>query len=107
MAARPRSAALQREAAEVLSGGNTRSVLFFPPFPPYMARGEGCRLTDVDGHVYLDALGEFTAGLYGHSDPVIREPTQRARRHGLSLSSHTPPEAPLADHHVQHEAADR
>ena len=96
VAARPRSAALQREAADVLPGGNTRSVLFFPPFPPYMARGEGCRLTDVDGHVYLDALGEFTAGLYGHSDPVIREATERALRNGLNLSSHTPAEAPLA-----------
>ena len=34
--------------------------------------GAGCRLRDVDGHDYLDALGEFTAGLFGHSDPVIR-----------------------------------
>ena len=96
VARRPRSERLQREAAEVLPGGNTRSVLFFPPFPPYMASGEGCRLTDVDGHVYLDALGEFTAGLYGHSDPVIREALERALRGGLNLSSHTPAEAALA-----------
>jgi glutamate-1-semialdehyde 2,1-aminomutase len=96
VARRPHSQRLQREAAEVLPGGNTRSVLFFPPFPPYMASGEGCRLTDVDGHVYLDALGEFTAGLYGHSDPVIREALERALRGGLNLSSHTPGEAALA-----------
>ncbi|MEI7446491.1 MAG: aminotransferase class III-fold pyridoxal phosphate-dependent enzyme [Burkholderiales bacterium] len=96
VAKRPQSARLQREAAEVLPGGNTRSVLFFPPFPPYMASGEGCRLTDVDGHVYLDALGEFTAGLYGHSDPVIREAVERALRNGVNLSSHTPGEAALA-----------
>ncbi|MFM1988104.1 MAG: hypothetical protein RJA99_1061 [Pseudomonadota bacterium] len=96
VAKRPASARLQREAAEVLPGGNTRSVLFFPPFPPYMASGEGCRLTDVDGHVYLDALGEFTAGLYGHSDPVIREAVERALRNGVNLSSHTPGEAALA-----------
>jgi len=96
VARRPTSERLQREAAEVLPGGNTRSVLFFPPFPPYMAGGEGCRLTDVDGHVYLDALGEFTAGLYGHSDPVIREALEHALRGGLNLSSHTPGEAALA-----------
>jgi glutamate-1-semialdehyde 2,1-aminomutase len=96
VARRPTSERLQREAAEVLPGGNTRSVLFFPPFPPYMAGGEGCRLTDVDGHVYLDALGEFTAGLYGHSDPVIREAVEQALRGGLNLSSHTPGEAALA-----------
>jgi glutamate-1-semialdehyde 2,1-aminomutase len=96
VAARPRSARLQREAADVLPGGNTRSVLFFPPFPSYMAGGEGCRLTDVDGHLYLDALGEFTAGLFGHSDPVVRAAVERALHAGLNLSSHTPGEAALA-----------
>jgi glutamate-1-semialdehyde 2,1-aminomutase len=96
VARNPASARLHREAADVLPGGNTRSVLYFPPFPPYMASGEGCRLTDVDGHVYLDALGEFTAGLYGHSEPAIREAVERALRAGLNLSSHGPDEAALA-----------
>ncbi len=96
VARNPNSARLQREAADVMPGGNTRSVLFYPPFPLYMAGGEGCRLRDVDGHVYLDALGEFTAGLYGHSDAVIRAAVERALRAGLNLSSHTPGEAALA-----------
>jgi glutamate-1-semialdehyde 2,1-aminomutase len=59
------------DATAVLPGGNTRSVLFHEPFPLTMVRGDGCRLFDADGHEYLDALGEFTAGLYGHSNPVI------------------------------------
>lgn len=95
VARNPISERLQREAADVMPGGNTRSVLFYPPFPLYMAGGEGCRLRDVDGHVYLDALGEFTAGLYGHSDPVIRAAVERALWTGLNLSSHTPGEAAL------------
>lgn len=95
-AANPISARCHARAAEVMPGGNTRSVLFYPPYPLYMAGGEGCRLTDVDGHTYLDALGEFTAGLYGHSDPVIREVLEQALRRGLNLSSHTPGEADLA-----------
>jgi glutamate-1-semialdehyde 2,1-aminomutase len=95
-AANPTSERLQAEAAQVMPGGNTRSVLFWPPFPLYMAGGEGCRLRDVDGHVYLDALGEFTAGIYGHSDPCIREALERALRDGLNLSSHTAGEAALA-----------
>ena len=95
-AANPTSERLQAEAAQVMPGGNTRSVLFWPPFPLYMAGGEGCRLRDVDGHVYLDALGEFTAGIYGHSDPRIREALERALRDGLNLSSHTAGEAALA-----------
>ena len=93
---RPASERLQRQAAAVLPGGNTRSVLFFEPFPPYMVRGEGCRLWDADGHQYLDALGEFTAGLYGHSEPAIRAAVTEALAAGLSLSSHSAREALLA-----------
>lgn len=81
---------------QALPGGNTRSVLFFAPFPPAMARGEGCYLWDADGHRYLDALGEFTAGLYGHSEPAIRAAITEALAGGLSLSSHTAREGALA-----------
>ncbi|MBP8308872.1 MAG: aminotransferase class III-fold pyridoxal phosphate-dependent enzyme [Burkholderiaceae bacterium] len=95
-AANPVSERLQARAAEVMPGGNTRSVLFYPPFPLYMASGQGCRLRDADGHDYLDALGEFTAGLFGHSDPVIRRALDLALDRGLNLSSHTPGEAALA-----------
>lgn len=53
-------------------------------------------MRDVDGHDYIDALGEFTAGLYGHSHAVIRGAVVEALGPGLSLSSHTAVEAALA-----------
>lgn len=96
----PRSAALLAEAETALPGGNTRSVLFHGPFPLSMARGEGCRVWDADGHEYIDALGEFTAGLYGHSHPVILAAIDEALRGGINLSSHTPREGLLA-HEIQ------
>src|SRR5262245_66625071 len=65
-AARPESARIHARARAVLPGGNTRSVLFYTPFPTAMARGEGCFLQDVDGHRYVDFCGEYTAGLFGH-----------------------------------------
>jgi len=99
-AKRPESERLHRAARAALPGGNTRSVLFFDPFPPVMVRGEGCRLWDADGHAYLDALGEFTAGLYGHSEPAIRAAITEALADGLSLSSHTVREGQLA-HELQ------
>lgn len=95
-ASHPLSEAQLLAAARHLPGGNTRSVLFTSPFPLTMVRGEGARLWDVDGHRYLDALGEFTAGLYGHSNPVIRQAIVEALDDGLSLSSHTRREAALA-----------
>jgi glutamate-1-semialdehyde 2,1-aminomutase len=96
VARNPRSAAGLAESATVLPGGNTRTVLFHGPFPLVMVRGEGCRLWDADGHEYIDMLGEFTAGLFGHSDPVIRAAVTEALHAGLSLSSHNAREAGLA-----------
>ena len=71
-AVRPNSARIHQRAREVLPGGNTRSVLFYTPFPAAMVRGEGCLLEDVDNHRYVDFCGEYTAGLFGHSEPRIR-----------------------------------
>ena len=39
-AVRPNSARIHQRAREVLPGGNTRSVLFYTPFPAAMVRGE-------------------------------------------------------------------
>ena len=96
----PSSERLLAEASSVMPGGNTRSVLFYAPFPLAMARGEDCYLWDADQHRYLDALGEFTAGLYGHSNALIRKAIVGALQDGLSLSSHTAREATLA-HEIQ------
>jgi len=77
---RARNPASERHLAEAalhLPGGNTRSVLFHPPFPLTMVRGEAARLWDADDHRDLDALGEFTAGLFGHSNVPIRRASRR------------------------------
>ena len=95
-AGNPQSERHMQAACDVLPAGNTRSVLFHGPFPLYMACGEGCRLWDADGHQYIDALGEFTAGIYGHSEPRIQAAIVAALQDGLSLSSHTEREGALA-----------
>jgi glutamate-1-semialdehyde 2,1-aminomutase len=92
----PLSRAAYARAEAVMPGGNTRSVLFYEPFPLVMARGEGCFLWDADGHRYLDLLGEFTAGLYGHSNPVIRAAIDTALDAGLSFGAHNLMEPELA-----------
>src|SRR5690242_15128517 len=70
-AANPKSLAQHRAASEVMPGGNTRSVLFSAPFPITLTAAQGCRVTSLDGRCYVDFLGEYTAGLYGHSNPVL------------------------------------
>jgi glutamate-1-semialdehyde 2,1-aminomutase len=92
----PASQAQFDKALAVMPGGNTRSVLFYEPFPLAIRRGEGCRLWDADGHEYLDFLAEFTAGIYGHSNPVIRAAIDKALDNGINLSGHNLLESELA-----------
>jgi glutamate-1-semialdehyde 2,1-aminomutase len=92
----PRSREMMEAAARVLPGGNTRSSLWYDPFPLCMVRGAGCHLTDADGHEYLDLLGEFSAGIYGHSPTIVSDAIQAALREGLNLSSHNRWEGQLA-----------
>ena len=96
VARNPKSFARYVEATAVMPGGNTRTVLFYPPFPLAMARAEGCRLWDMDGAEYVDFLGEYTAGLYGHSNPVIRGAIDRALDGGISMGAHNMLEARFA-----------
>ncbi len=94
--ANPRSAAAFAEAQSFMPGGNTRTVLYYPPFPLTLASGSGCRVTDVDGHSYIDTISEQTAGLYGHSEPVIAAAVQEALQRGIVLGGPSGREAELA-----------
>ncbi len=96
IAANPKSFARQQEALEAMPGGNTRTTLHNAPFPLTVVRGEGCRLWDADGHEYIDVLGEYTAGIYGHSHPVIRAAIDRALNHGWNYGGRNANEAKLA-----------
>jgi glutamate-1-semialdehyde 2,1-aminomutase len=96
-AANPGSAAAFAEAQRHMPGGNTRTVLYYPPFPLTLAGGDGCHVTDVDGHRYIDTISEQTAGLYGHSNPVIEAAVIDALRHGIVLGGPSGREAELAD----------
>jgi phenylacetate-CoA ligase len=55
-------------------------VLFYDPFPIAITKGEGAYVTSLDGDRYADFLGEYTAGLYGHSHPVIAQAIRDAGR---------------------------
>jgi glutamate-1-semialdehyde 2,1-aminomutase len=96
-ARRPLTAAMQERAQAVLPGGNTRSVLYHRPFPLRIARAWDAMLADVDGHQYVDLLGEYSAGLYGHSNQVVLEAMVGALREGVNRGAHTRYEIDLAE----------
>jgi glutamate-1-semialdehyde 2,1-aminomutase len=83
-------------ASRVLPGGNTRTLLFQPPFPLTFVRGEGSVLEDADGHRYVDLLGDYTAGLLGHSDHRARNAAFAALATNMSVGGIHPIETDLA-----------
>jgi glutamate-1-semialdehyde 2,1-aminomutase len=93
----PKSLAQHREACASMPGGNTRASIHVDPFPLTIARGEGARLWDLDGHEYTDFLSEFTAGIYGHSHPAIRAAIAAALDGGLNFGAHNATEAKFAE----------
>lgn len=94
---RPRSAALAVAAAQVMPGGNTRTVLHFDPFPFRVDHAEGSVLVDVDGHRYVDMLGNYTAGLFGHQVPAVRDAVIAQLDRGWAIGATHALEAELAE----------
>ena len=94
--ANPRSLAQHLKAAEVLPGGNTRTVIFTDPFPLTLVAGADARVCSLDGGWYRDFLGEYTAGFYGHSNQILRDAVVKALEQGWSMGGHTEAEAEMA-----------
>ena len=95
--ARPESAAWAQRAGVVLPGGTTRSVLAVEPFPIRIIRADGARLWDVDGHQYVDLLGDYTAGLLGHRPEPVLAAASRALENGWALGAVHRDEVVLAE----------
>jgi glutamate-1-semialdehyde 2,1-aminomutase len=87
---------LHQSAVEVLPGGNTRSLFYQAPFPLSFVSGHDAVLVDADGHEYVDLLGDYTAGLAGHSDPRAKAAAFAALEVNMSVGGIHPTEQKLA-----------
>ena len=65
--------------------------------PFFVARAEGCRITDVDGRTYIDFLGSWGPLILGHAAPSLVEAVGEALRRGTSYGAPTEGEVELAD----------
>ncbi len=97
MTRNPRSCALFAQALRSLPGGNTRTGVWFDPFPPYVERGEGAYLWDVDGHRLLDFVFNNSLLILGHAHPVVVEAIQRQAALGTGFNRPTELEIELAE----------
>src|SRR3954452_24562373 len=80
-----------------LPGGNTRTTVFMQPYPIYAARGEGCRVWDVDGNEYIDCINNFTSLIHGHAHPVLVEAARQQFALGSAFGLPTASEIDLVE----------
>lgn len=69
------SAHMFERASQVIPGGVTANIKYFPPYPIFMKRGEGSKLIDVDNEQYIDYSLCYGALITGHGHPRILEAT--------------------------------
>ncbi len=94
---------------EWISRADQHVMKTYGRYPLVAARGEGCRLWDVDGKVYLDFLAGVAVNNLGHCHPkvvaALRE--QAGRLLHCSNFYHIPQQVELAEWLCAHSFADR
>lgn len=91
------SAALWQRARRVMPGGATRVTIWWPPHPPYAVSGQGCRITDADGRVFLDFSNNFFSLIHGHAHPEIVAAVQAQAARGMAFGLPTECDVALAE----------
>jgi len=88
---------MYERALASLPGGNTRTTVFMKPYPIYAARGEGCRVWDLDGNVYIDCINNFTSQIHGHAHPALIKAATAQLALGSAFGLPTESEVDLAE----------
>lgn len=92
-----RSKELHDRARSLLPGGITRTSVYFDPFPPYMERGAGSRVYDVDGNERIDFSNNYTALILGHCPPPVTAAVQAQATRGTAFAAPGRHEVALAE----------
>jgi glutamate-1-semialdehyde aminotransferase len=66
-------------------------------YPKYLVAGQGCRVTDADGHEYVDYPMALGAILLGHAHPAVVEAVARQACHGTLFTLMHPLEVEVAE----------
>ena len=91
---------LFERAQKVLPGGVNSPVRAYRSVggtPPFLVRGKGSHVWDVDGNEYIDFVGSWGPLILGHSDPEVLEAVSRAMVNGLSFGAPTEIEVEIAE----------
>jgi len=100
MLARDRSARLMQRAVRSIPGGVNSPVRAFRSVggdPLFMERGEGSRITDVDGNSYVDYVMSYGPLVLGHAYPAVISAIEETARKGTTFGAPTEMEVDLAE----------
>ncbi|MAC83631.1 MAG: glutamate-1-semialdehyde-2,1-aminomutase [Arcobacter sp.] len=92
------------QACEVIPGGVDSPVRAFKSVggtPPFIQKGEGAYMYDVDGNKYLDFVQSWGPLIFGHCDKDIEEAVIKTVKNGLSFGAPTELETLLAEEIVE------
>ena len=87
-------------AYKVIPGGVDSPVRAFSGVegtPPFIAKGEGAYLFDIDGNKYIDYVQSWGPLIFGHCDADIETSVIEAVKRGLSFGAPTTVETELAE----------
>ena len=98
--ARPNSHTAFTRAKALIPGGVNSPARAFGGVggePIFFASAQGQRLTDIDGHIYLDYIGSWGPMILGHRHPRVVAAIERALATGTSYGAPTEAESRLAE----------
>jgi len=79
----PRSENLFKRAKEVMPGGISHNIHFFPPYPFFVEKTKGSKIWDVDGNEYVDFwMGNYTH-ILGHRPRVVVQAIEKQLKEGI------------------------
>ena len=93
-----------KEACEVIPGGVDSPVRAFKSVggtPPFIKKGKGAYLYDIDGNKYLDFVQSWGPLIFGHCDKDIEKAVVKTAKLGLSFGAPTNLETKLASEIVE------
>ena len=94
------SDSLLTQACRVIPGGVNSPVRAFSAVegnPPFIARGEGATIVDVEGNHYLDLVGSWGPLILGHAHPEVEAAIADTLRRGATFGAPTEGEVRFAE----------
>jgi glutamate-1-semialdehyde 2,1-aminomutase len=88
---------LYERALQVMPGGCSRNTVLRKPHPFYVAKGEGCYVTDIEGVTRIDFANNMAALIHGHAHPEIVNAVSDQIRRGTAFTLATEQEVIYAE----------